>query len=469
MSSSQKMFTGILVKDSKVNNSFGGYYYGIAFTDSLEAIDSRYIPFGTKLTSGQFKAADYDFSKLDLTFDGKTYVYRPNGPQKGDGKNFNYYTTKFMKIDKLAKITYTDGYLVSGWPTHWPLVTDLKKDSTTGLYKEGYYHRDYEVFLHTGNAPKEEETAQIAANQKMLTGIRLGDGKAGNGDGKYYGIAFTDTFEAIDSRYIPFDTKLTPDQYRAVDYDFSNLELTFKGKTYVYRPDGPQKGDGKDFCYYTAEFMKLDKLAKSTYSGGYLVEGWPTDWKLVNNLKKDAETGLYKEGYYHRDYQVTLHVGDAPDADEIIEEPVIEEPTIEEPTVEEPVIEEPTIEEPAIEEPVIEEPTIEEPVIEEPAAETPAVETIAEPAAETPAVETIAEPAAETPANEEPASETPAEDEIEETADETETPAAPAQDEEDNNEKAPAVQGNHTSHKPETVSGNTASTDTATSPAQMPR
>ena len=455
MAANQKALTGIRLSD--------GRYYGIAFTDTFKAIDSRYIPFGTKLTSGQYSAADYDFTNLVLNFNGKSYVYRPNGPQAGDGKNFCYYTTKFIKIDKLEKSTYTDGYLVDGWPTHWGLITNLKKDETTGLYKAGYYHRDYQVTFHTGDAPDAEDIAPMAANQKLLTGIRLGDGKAGNGDGKYYGVAFTDTFEAIDSRYIPFETKLVSGQYKAADYDFTNLDLTFKGKTYVYRPNGPQAGDGKDFCYYTAEFMKLDKLNKSTYSGGYLTEGWPTHWGLVNNWKqKDETTGLYKAGYYHRDYQVTLHIGDAPDADE----PIIEEPTVEEPVIEEPVIEEPVIEEPAVEEPAIEEPTIEEPEAEETAVQEEVeelVDEIEEPAA---AVDEIAEEiealAVETLSEEEIVEIAAEESAIEEHTEEIEATAAIVQDDEDDDTKAPAAHGNHASHKPETVSGTKAMTDTAT-------
>ena len=275
---------------------------------------------------------------------------------------------------------------------------------------------------------KESAVPPMEANQKMLTGVRLGDGKAGNGDGKYYCLAYTDTFKAIDSRYIPFETKLSASQYEAADYDFTDLTLTYKGETYAYRPNGPQAGDGKDFHYYTISFMKVDKLAKSTYAGGYLVEGGhPSAWKLVTDLKKDANTGLWKDGYYHRDYQATLHIGDAPDADEVIEEPAIEEPAIEEPAVEEPAIEEAAVEEPAIEEPAVEEPAIEEPVIEEPAVEEPAIEEIAaeieEIAAEDTAVEEIA---AEI---EEIAAEDTA---IEEQTEEIEAPAAaPADDKED--------------------------------------
>jgi len=231
------------------------------------------------------------------------------------------------------------------------------------------------VFASEGDIPPME------ANQKMLTGVRLGDGKAGNGDGKYYCLAYTDTFKAIDSRYIPFETKLNSSQYEAADYDFTDQLLTYKGETYAYRPNGPVAGDGKDFHYYTIKFMKVDKLAKSTYGGGYLVEGGhPSSWKLVTDLKKDANTGLYKAGYYHRDYQATLHVGDALDAYDVVEEPIVEEPVIEEPVVEEPVIEEPVIEQP-VEEPIVEEPIIEE-IVAVPAEGPADPEAAVEPAAD---------------------------------------------------------------------------------------
>ena len=292
----------------------------------------------------------------------------------------------------------------------------------------------------------------MEANQKMLTGVRLGDGKNGNGDGKYYCLDYTDTFKAIDSRYIPFETKLNASQYEAEDYDFTDQLLNYKGETYAYRPNGPQAGDGKDFHYYTISFMKVDKLAKSTYAGGYLNEGGhPSSWKLVTDLKKDADTGLWKDGYYHRDYQATLHVGDAPDAYDVVEEPVVEEPVIEEPTIEEPaieqpVVEEPTIEEPAIEEPVVEEPTVEEPVIEQP-AEEPIVEepVIEEPVVEEPIIEEIVEEIEEivAPADEEQTPVQAAEDtQDEQVADMQDEQIADEQDEQianDDEDKTPVI------------------------------
>ena len=284
---------------------------------------------------------------------------------------------------------------------------------------------------------KESAVPPMEANQKMLTGVRLGDGKAGNGDGKYYCVAYTDTFKAIDSRYIPFETKLNSSQYEEADYDFTGLTLTYKGETYAYRPNGPQAGDGKDFHYYTISFMKVDKLAKSTYAGGYLVEGGhPSAWKLVTDLKKDANTGLWKDGYYHRDYQATLHIGDAPDADEVIEEPAVEEPAIEEPVIEEIAVEEPAIEEITEE---IEEIAAEESAIEEVSEESEEIVT------EEPAIEEIAAEIEEIAAEETA---------IEEQTEEIEAPAAAPADDKEDAPMIPASINNSNNTPAAPISGN---------------
>ncbi len=122
------------------------------------------------------------------------------------------------------------------------------------------------------------------------------------------------------------------DQYSIEDYDFTNVTLRYKGETYAYRPNGPVAGDGENFRYYTVSFMKLDKLNKSTYAGGYLTENWPA-WPLINNTS-GSEGYPYQAGYYHRDYQATLMDVDAPAVIEVEkEEEVVTEETVTEETV----------------------------------------------------------------------------------------------------------------------------------------
>ena len=264
------------------------------------------------LYDSEYEADDYDLSELVYTAGKISYVEKSRALEGQP-----YFTARLDRVEAVAGARFRSSSSVAGIESF---------DSISGAIT---FHRNWYLTLVTP-----------MTDNKLLTGIRLGDGKDGNGNGKYYGIEYTDTFRAVDSRVIPFETKLNADQYRIDDYDFTGLTLEFGGETYEYRPDGPVAGDGEGFHYYTVSFLKLDKIAKSTYGGGYLVEGWPV-WAFVSNWKDAGENGYpYQAGYYHRDYQVTLQVGDAPAAVIADEEPAIEEPAAEETVKEEPVVEE---------------------------------------------------------------------------------------------------------------------------------
>lgn len=256
------------------------------------------------LSASEYEIADYDLTSLVFTTGGFSFV-----EQSVAKEGQPYFIARLDRVEAVAAANFRASSSVKGIES----FTSLDSSNIT-------FHRNWYLTLVTP-----------MTNNKLLTGVRLGDGKNGNGDGKYYGLAFTENFQAVDSRFIPFGTKLSADQYSIADYDFTNLTLEYKGETYAYRPNGPVAGDGKDFHYYTVSFMKVDKLNKSTYGGGYLAENWPA-WGLINSSVAGKDGYPYQEGYYHRDYQATLMVADAP---EVIEEavPVVEEePVIEENT-----------------------------------------------------------------------------------------------------------------------------------------
>ena len=287
----------------------------------------------------EYEIADYDLTELVYTENGISYVEKSVA-----AKGQPYFTARLDRVEAVAQARFRASNCVSGIES----FTSIEDGTIT-------FHRNWYLTL----------VRPMEADQKLLTGIQMPNGK-------YYGIDYTDTFKAIDSRTIAFNTKLNKDQYEIEDYDFSELSLNYEGNTYEYRPDGPVAGDGNGFHYYTVKFQKLDKLAKSTYGGGYLKEGWPA-WPLVNVKAADPDGFPYAAGYYHRDYTVTLHIGDAPAA-VIEEEPVNEEPEIiEEPAQVEEIIPAAAEEVIAIAE-VIEEPAVEEIVEEEVAQDEEVVE-----------------------------------------------------------------------------------------------
>ncbi len=302
------------------------------------------------LLTSEYEIAGYDLTQLVVTTAGYSFV-----EQSVAKEGQPYFIARLDRVEAVAAANFRPSDCVQGIES----FTSLNNSHIT-------FHRNWYLTLVTP-----------MTSNKLLTGVRLGDGKNGNGDGKYYGLEYTENFQAVDSRLLPFSTKLRADQYSIADYDFTNVTLTYKGVAYAYRPNGPVAGDGEAFHYYTVSFMKIDKLNKSTYGGGYLTENWPA-WALINSSAAGKDGYPYLAGYYHRDYQATLMVGDAPAV--IEEEPIVEEiaPVVEE----EPIVEE-------IAEIVEEEPVVEE--IAEVIEEEAAVEEIAEIVEEEAAVEEIAE------------------------------------------------------------------------------
>ena len=301
------------------------------------------------LSANEYEIAGYDLSNLVIKTGGYTYV-----EQSVAKEGQPYFVARLDRVEAVAAANFRPSDCVEGIQS----FTSLDNSNIT-------FHRNWYLTLVTPKA---------MTYNKLLTGVRLGDGKNGNGDGKYYGLEFTESFLALDSRTIPFGTKLSADQYSIADYDFTNVTLTYKGETYAYRPNGPVAGDGEAFHYYTVSFMKVDKLNKSTYGGGYLTENWPA-WSLINSNAAGTDGFPYLAGYYHRDYQATLMVGDAPAA---IEEEIVEEvaPIEEEKAIVEEVTEE--IKEEEMIEVSEEEAVIEEEMVEEIVEEEAAVEEIAE-------------------------------------------------------------------------------------------
>ena len=302
------------------------------------------------LLTSEYEIAGYDLTQLVVTTAGYSFV-----EQSVAKEGQPYFIARLDRVEAVAAANFRPSDCVQGIES----FTSLNNSHIT-------FHRNWYLTLVTP-----------MTSNKLLTGVRLGDGKNGNGDGKYYGLEYTENFQAVDSRLLPFSTKLRADQYSIADYDFTDLTLTYKGVAYAYRPNGPVAGDGEAFHYYTVSFMKIDKLNKSTYGGGYLTENWPA-WALINSSAAGKDGYPYLAGYYHRDYQATLMVGDAPAVVE--EEPIVEEiaPVVEE----EPIVEE-------IAEVIEEEAVVEE--IAEVIEEETVVEEIAEVIEEEAIIEEIAE------------------------------------------------------------------------------
>ena len=315
------------------------------------------------LLTSEYEIAGYDLTQLVVTTAGYSFV-----EQSVAKEGQPYFIARLDRVEAVAAANFRPSDCVQGIES----FTSLNNSHIT-------FHRNWYLTLVTP-----------MTSNKLLTGVRLGDGKNGNGDGKYYGLEYTENFQAVDSRLLPFSTKLRADQYSIADYDFTDLTLTYKGVAYAYRPNGPVAGDEEAFHYYTVSFMKIDKLNKSTYGGGYLTENWPA-WALINSSAAGKDGYPYLAGYYHRDYQATLMVGDAPAVVE--EEPIVEEiaPVVEEEAVIEEIAE--VIEEEAVVEEIAEIVEEEAPVeeIAEVIEEEAVVEEIAEVVEEEAVVEEIAE------------------------------------------------------------------------------
>ena len=142
----QMLMTGVRVNNNNSN------WYGIDYTETIFAIDNRFIPFLTYLESDQYDSenlSEYDFGNLTITWDGIDYVYSPDGNALANDPNRPYYivTSNDRNIVKTNKSGYSGGYWTESWP-EYENITNYSGPGENGYpYKSGYYHRDYFVTL----------------------------------------------------------------------------------------------------------------------------------------------------------------------------------------------------------------------------------------------------------------------------------------------------------------------------------
>lgn len=278
-------------------------------SDLNDLVNSSNSPY-TLMDSDIVSVTPYDFSNEILVLDAKK-----------DHTNLDPYNGTYVWLDDIlsGRASYdsdqfTGCYMVG---ENKPIQAFNKKLGGSGygfVYQlnsgEEYFsatdikciHRDYPVTILKGEP----------TNQKLYSFLSItGTGVTGHNKSDYYRLSKLD-----DTIYMSPLSELTTDfsideSYEYYDqivsghYDFSNLELSFGGKTYKYK-DADYKPTESDFePYYQVVFRSIIVSEKVhhgnenwfTDSAGWL-DGDGTEWSDVtsNNTK-----------LFHRDYIATLH------------------------------------------------------------------------------------------------------------------------------------------------------------------
>ena len=251
------------------------YYYSINGNNyhlDAESYDAEDYPLGEL----SYKPGTINNEKNFVTYVHKSAATLPNQP---------YFTTELMNVEAANRAPYRSSNALTPVTAKF---TDLE-----GVYN---FHRNYSGEIVT----------PLVNTEPLLTAIHV------TNNGKWYGIEWKDTFNAVDSRFVPFGELLNADQYDVEEYDFNNLPtITIDNITYYYSATGQPIADNPNLPYYTVNKNEgIKKTNKSTCVGGYLTSYWPIKTQNNNYNNPDPDGYPYQAGYYHRDYEVTLYASE---------------------------------------------------------------------------------------------------------------------------------------------------------------
>ena len=120
--------------------------------------------------------------------------------------------------------------------------------------------------------------------------------------GKYYRLkktTFRTTYSSISKA---IGKKLTPEQYTADPYDFTDLAITIDGKTYIYSCEANAEEILDGANYYTVKFIDLEAVSKKIGA----MDGTKPRWLIPEG--SDRYNDPNETDSYHRNYEISLVV-----------------------------------------------------------------------------------------------------------------------------------------------------------------
>ena len=261
----------------------GSLYYRLAKTEISATKAPGTLP-GGKVDESLYKTKEYDFTGLDITVDGITYVYADENFKQDLTNPVPYYTAEQKDGKGIVGVTVV--YNKIGGGAGWLVDESYHYDdpnNTTG------FHRDFQIKLH--DAPQEQILYNFLKINKIATYYKLKSTKIVANPVKNYG----NNSRPKEDEYI-----LIP----AEDYDFTDVVLSVDGKEYRYREKKPAK-DEKYENYYTVvpDGVRVkDKIHEN--------DAWfsnPESYLDVSMEAYDVSVNATKA--YHRDYLATTFDG----------------------------------------------------------------------------------------------------------------------------------------------------------------
>ena len=262
---------------------------------------AQYLDGGTEpieIAESEYSAEKYDLTGIRwyrvVTGEKKPYdpakIYYPE--QSKAQENEPYFTARLEKVVAANGAAYQTG-------TIEPVTSE---NGTEGPAFCRYYIADLSNLKMTNDQP-------------LLTAIQVG--------ATWYGVKWDDSFDAIDSRLIPFSHDLTADEYTLIeDFDFTNVVIKDSDGLEYYNVNSAKHAEDEKLPYYTTEFDHIRKTNNARVGGGTITQQATDNWKdiygkhttnpanrtTVRDWDKPGTDGYpYKAGFYHRDYKATLN------------------------------------------------------------------------------------------------------------------------------------------------------------------
>jgi hypothetical protein len=256
-----------------------GKFYRLNKTEISSTKAPNTLPAG-KVDENIYKTKEYDFTGLNITLEGVTYVYRDENSQE-DFSQKSYYTVKQIDDKNIVGVTVVynkigggAGYLVS--------ETYPDPNNTTG------FHRDFQITLY-----------DVAYEQDLYNMLKVGSSN------NYYRLKKTRIIARNPQNLKTGNVVIQPNDYTLVPdtgYDFTNVVLKIDGENYLYS-DHELTGDFTS--YFTVKFENVVKQDRTNGDVEWFAN--EAGWQDGSYAQYGGEPNDVVS--YHRNYIATLHKG----------------------------------------------------------------------------------------------------------------------------------------------------------------
>jgi hypothetical protein len=258
-----------------------GTWYRLAKGTFKTALDDVSKYFGKTIDKAYYPEDNYNFDDLDITVNGKTYVYKCAKNAEAIVNGADYYTASVKNFEAIKnKIGGLDG----NKNPRWLIPEDQRYNDKN---ETNSFHLNYTIKLFDKNDKLE--------TQDLYNMLSV------DGNMDYYRLKRTSIAAKPFSTYKSIQT-VNAGEYIIADYDFTNVVVVIDGESYKY---SDHELTGEYESYFTVKFDKV--MTQERINGN---DTWYNDdlgW--LDGSKEQYGTLPNQTLGFHANYNATTHKG----------------------------------------------------------------------------------------------------------------------------------------------------------------